>query len=292
MRYFIFLFFLFFFQKDLLAQAPNANENALLWKISGKGLKAPAYLYGTIHIIPKNDFFITDSTLSALNQAENVAFEFNLKKEMRLIPQLILMFKTRMRGDTTLSMLLSEEDYAFVKSKFTNKMIPMRFIERMKPMFISDLANQDFSKSNKAAMTSYEMEFLSRAKTQNKKISGLETAKYQVGVFDKIPYQIQAEMLVAELKNGNKSDKEYKRLVRLYKRQDLEMLGKMVLGEEGVNGFNDILLDQRNRNWIPVMEKLMHKNRMFFAVGAAHLVGEQGVVSLLRKKGYQLTAVK
>jgi uncharacterized protein YbaP (TraB family) len=293
MRYFFFFFFIFFFKNIILAQAPNENENALLWKISGNGLKTAAYLYGTIHIIPKKDFFLTDSTVSAFNQATNIAFEFNLKKEMRLIPQIRLMLQTRMKGDTTLEMLLNEEDYSYVKNAFKNNKIPMRFVERMKPMFIADLANQDLGGVRKAEMTSYEMEFLSRAKIQDKKISGLETARYQVGVFDKIPYTIQAQMLVDDLRNGNKSDKEYKRLVKIYKRQDLEMLAKMTLGsEDDLNNFNDVLLDTRNRNWIPVMEKLMQKNKMFFAVGAAHLVGEQGVVALLRKRGFTLTAVK
>jgi uncharacterized protein YbaP (TraB family) len=294
MKHLTIVFFLFFFSISLFAQAPNANENSLLWKITGNGIKAPAYLYGTIHIIPRKDFFLTDSTVAALNQADNVAFEFNLKKEMRLIPQIRLMFQTRMKGDTTLDMLLSEEDYTFVKNAFKNKRVPMRFVERMKPMFISDLANQDFSASAKQSMTSYEMEFLSRAKAQDKKISGLETAKYQIGVFDKIPYSIQAQMLVEELRNtSDKSDKEYKRLVKIYKRQDLEMLAKMTLGDDDdLSNFNDILLDTRNRNWIPVMAKLMRHNKMFFAVGAAHLVGEKGVVSLLRKQGYILTAIK
>lgn len=293
MRRLFLIFLIFFFKNILFAQAPNANENALLWKITGKGLKAPAYLYGTIHIIPKKDFFLTDSTISALNQADNVAFEFNLKKELKLLPQIRLMFKMKMRNDTTLSMLLSDEDYAVVRRAVEKKRLPMRLIERVKPMFISDFVSSDFA-ANKDAMTSYEMEFLARAKEQDKKISGLETARYQIGVFDKIPYGIQAQMLVEELKKNNQNDKEYKRLVRLYKRQDLEMLGKLVIGDEenNENGFNDALLDTRNRNWIPVMERLMKKNKMFFAVGAAHLIGEKGVVSLLRKKGYTLTAIK
>jgi uncharacterized protein len=295
MRFFLSLFLIFFCQKISFAQAPNANENALLWKISGKGLKSAAYLYGTIHIIPVKDFFLTDSTLAAFNQAESVAFEFNLKKEMRLLPQLRLMLDTRMKGDTTLDMLLSEEDYEFVRTRVASKRIPMKLIERVKPMFISDIINQDFSDTKKEQMTSYEMEFLSRAKQQEKKITGLETAKYQISVFDSIPYQMQAEMLVEELRQSddNRSSREYKRLVRIYKKQDLEMLEKLTVATtDELSGFNSILLDTRNRNWIPVMEKLMLKKRMFFAVGAAHLVGEKGVVALLRRQGYTLTAIK
>ena len=276
----------------IAAQAPGPGENALLWKISGKGLHHPAYLYGTIHIIPAKDFFLTDSTLAAFNQADAVAFEFNLKKEMRIIPQLRLMLKTRMRGDTTLGMLLNTEDYLFVKEKLRNKRIPMKIIERLKPMFISDLANQDFSGNSGEAMTSYEMEFLNRAKKQEKKIKGLETARYQISVLDSIPYHLQAQMLVEEMRKGSQNNREYKRLVKIYKRQDLEMLSKMTLGKDDFGAYNDMLLYNRNRNWIPVMEKMMHKNSMFFAVGAAHLLGDRGVISLLRKRGYVLTPLR
>ncbi len=276
----------------LLAQGPGPGENSLLWKISGKGLAHPAYLYGTIHIIPAKDFFLTDSTLRAFNNAESVAFEFNLKKEMRIIPQLRLMLKTRMRGDTTLGMLLNTEDYLFVRDKFQKKRIPMKIVERLKPMFIADLANQDFSGASGEAMTSYEMEFLNRAKIQKKKIRGLETARYQISVLDSIPYSLQAQMLVEEMRKGSQNNREYKRLVKIYRRQDLEMLGKMTLGKDDFSGYNDILLYNRNRNWIPVMEKFMQKNSMFFAVGAAHLLGDYGVIALLRKRGYVLTPVK
>ena len=277
---------------SIAAQAPGPTENALLWKISGNGLARPTYLYGTIHLIPVKDFFLTDSTLSAFNRAEAVAFEFNLKKEMRIIPQLRLMLKTRMRGDTTLGMLLSSEDYEFVKEKLRNKRIPVRIIERLKPMFISDLANHDFSGSSGEPMTSYEMDLLSRAKKQNKKIKGLETANYQISVLDSIPYHLQAQMLVEEMKKGSRNNRDYKRLVKIYKRQDLEMLSKMTFGNDDFGAYNEMLLDNRNRNWIPVMEKLMHKKSMFFAVGAAHLLGDMGVVSLLRKRGYVLTPIR
>jgi uncharacterized protein len=276
------------------AQAPAGNEeNSLLWKISGKGLKYASYLYGTIHVIPKKDFFITDSTLFALNQAESVAFEFNLKKEMRLLPQLLLMSKMKMKGDTTLEMLLSEEDFAFLRTRLEERRIPLRLINRMKPSLISDLVSGDIAESmKKNESTSYEMEFLKRAKAADKNIAGLETAAYQMSVFDSIPYTAQAQMLVQELRSdGSESGKEYKKLLKLYKRQDLLNLGRAIGANDELSSYNDILLFHRNRNWIPVIEKMSAKRKMFYAVGAGHLVGEKGVISLLRKRGYVLTPV-
>jgi uncharacterized protein len=287
------LAFLFLFLNKILAQAPSTEENSLLWKISGNGLKFASYLYGTIHVIPKKDFFITDSTAWALGQAENVAFEFNLKKEMRLLPQLRLMFKMRMKGDTTLDMLLNEEDYEFVKRKFETKRIPMRLVNRVKPSLISDLAGSTAKDMKSGETTSYEMEFLKRAKDADKTISGLETASYQLSVFDSIPYGVQAQMMVDELRDeGESSSKEYKKLLKIYKRQDLQALGKVIGASDEMSSFNDIMLFHRNRNWIPVIEKMSKKYKMFYAVGAGHLVGEKGVIALLRQKGYKLTPIR
>lgn len=294
MKKMLFLIFALALKNLIFAQAPTPSENALLWKITGNGLKAPAYLYGTIHVIPRKDFFVTDSTRMALMQSSKIAFEIDLKKELRLIPQLRLLSKMRMKGDTTLAMLLSPEDYRLVRNRFDSKRLPARMLERVKPFFLSELLGQSDPKNARTEMTSYEMEFLDLAKSQGKKTTGLETGAFQMSVFDKIPYQAQAEMLVQELKNKDKSSKEYNQLVKIYRKQDLEMLSQMMFTNSGedLNSFNNILLDQRNNNWIPVMEKLMRKQKMFFAVGAAHLLGEQGVVALLRKKGYTLTAIK
>jgi uncharacterized protein len=278
----------------IFGQSPTAQENSLLWKITGNGLANASYLYGTIHVIPRKDFFLTDSTLRAFDYAEKIAFEFDLKKELKFLPQLRLMSKMRMRGDTTLDMLMSEEDYDFVKSKFLQKRIPMRLVNRLKPTLISDFASGNLDEMKNGSTTSYEMEFLARAKRSKKKITGLETAAYQMSVFDSIPYHTQAQMMLEELRSdGSESNREYKRLLKIYKRQDLESIQKVINSdEEQTSNFNTILLDNRNRNWIPVIEKLSKKSKMFYAIGAGHLVGENGVIALLRKRGYILTPIR
>jgi uncharacterized protein len=290
---FLLVAILFSMNSEGYGQAPTKDENSLLWKISGNGLSVPSYLYGTIHLIPRKDFFITDSTMYAIRQAESVAFEFNIQKELKIIPQLLLMFKMRMKGDTTLNMLLDQEDYEYVKRKFADKRIPMKIINRIKPSLISDLAGMDAGDIKSGSNTSYEMEFLAIAKNGGKKIAGLETASYQLRVFDSIPYKAQAEMMVQELKSGGEESKrEYKKLLKLYKKQDLKGLEKVIMNGDELSYFNQILLYNRNRNWIPVIEKMSKKKKMFYAVGAGHLVGERGVISLLRKRGFTVTAVK
>ena len=77
-----------------------------------------------------------------------------------------------------------------------------------------------------------------------------------------------------------------------YKKQDLEKLEKMMVETDmGMAGFTDILLYHRNQNWVKKLKTLMADKALVIAVGAGHLPGDKGVISLLRKEGYKVTPV-
>ncbi len=277
------------------SHAPTAAENALLWRISGKDLATTSYLYGTIHMIGKNDFFLTDSTRSAIDRAKLVTFEINMEDMMNLPAQMGLMMKSFMSGGQTLSDLLSKEDYALVKAHFDKQGLPLFLFERMKPMFLTVLADTDLSGGlgGDGDMVSYEMKIMDIAQQQKKKMGGLETAEYQMSMFDSIPYQEQAEMLVESIKStGTEENGQFDDMVKLYKAQDIVGMVSMMGEDESIGGHQDLLLNQRNRNWIPIMGEMMLAQPSFFAVGAGHLGGENGVVSLLRNAGYTVEPVR
>ncbi len=278
-----------------VSTAPTVAENALLWRISGKGLPTTSYLYGTIHMIGKNDFFLTDSTRSAIDRAKLVTFEINMEDMMNMSAQMGLMMKSFMAGGKSLSDLLSKEDYELVKAHFDKQGLPIFLFERMKPMFLTVLADADMSGGlgGDGDMVSYEMKIMDIAQQQKKKIGGLETAEYQMSMFDSIPYEEQAQMLVESIKTTDTGDGgQFDEMVKLYKNQDIVGMGTMMGEDESIGGHQDLLLDQRNRNWIPIMGEMMLAQTTFFAVGAGHLGGEQGVVSLLRQAGYKVEPVR
>ncbi len=272
--------------------------NALLWEITGNGLKKPSYLYGTIHMIAKSDFFITAPTRQALEGSDKVVFEINLRKMMNPIAMLSIFSKAMMKDGKRLRDLLSPEDYALVKHKFEGFGMPLTMLERVKPLFLASFAESD-GMPDKNSSTSYEMEFLEIAEKNHKLLDGLETVEFQMSIFDSIPYRAQAEMLVANLKSDKKEAGEFKKMVDLYKKQDIEALCKTIQndttiasGSDGLGNYEHMLLINRNRNWIPIMGRMMQQQKTFFAVGAGHLGGRQGVVRLLRKAGYQVQAVR
>jgi uncharacterized protein YbaP (TraB family) len=86
--------------------------------------------------------------------------------------------------------------------------------------------------------------------------------------------------------------KEFTRMSIIYKSQDLDALYQLMVESPEMMDSQELLLDRRNRNWIPIMEPAMKKASTFFAVGAGHLGGSQGVLELLRKQGYKVKAIQ
>jgi uncharacterized protein len=283
---------------DTSKYAPTKDENSLLWEISGKGLEKPSYLYGTIHIISKDDFFLTDPTVTSFNKSEKVVFEINMEEMNNPFMMFSLLKNLTMPEGVTLETLLSPEDYKFVHKKFGELGFPpflTGMFDKVKPLFLTAFASGDMDPQGmqNGSMVSYEMEFMEMAQNLELEMGGLETIEFQMSVFDSIPYKDQATMLVESMRVGEDGKDEIDILVELYKNQDLVGMEKMFSAESGGLGdWDDILLNKRNENWIPIMEKMMPEKVTFFAVGAGHLVGENGVVALLRKQGYVVKPLK
>jgi uncharacterized protein YbaP (TraB family) len=281
--------------------APTAAENSLLWEISGNNLRQPSYLFGTIHMIPASDFFLSESVKRAFNASSTVTFEIdteNMDNPMMLFSMLGSM---TMKNDTTLRDLLTQGEYIMVKNHFDQLGLPLSMLEQVKPIFLSVLASDDMggagSEMSLDGMKSYELELTSMAKESNKKVEGLESIAYQLSLFDSIPYAAQAKMLVEAVSGGDRGASEEEadpldELIGYYKNENIIKLQALVEDEEGIAGFQNVLLTNRNRNWIEPMAKMMRRETVFFAVGAGHLAGSDGLVALLRAAGYQLKPLR
>lgn len=268
-------------------------ENALLWKIEGKDLKQPSYLFGTIHLIKAESYFLPDGFNDAFECSKNIVFEIDMKKMNDPAEMMNLLPKIMMRGDTSLKDLLTDEEYNIVGEHLKKSGLPIFLFEKMKPLFLTMMGDSDFNAMSlqNGDYKSYEMEFSEMAENKGKKISGLETIDYQIGVLDAIPYKDQADILMKSITSVDEDSSELDQMVELYKQQNINALHNSIQSDD-ISKYEDILLNNRNNNWIPLMSELMSQDITFFAVGAGHLGGKDGVINLLRKNGYELTPVK
>jgi uncharacterized protein YbaP (TraB family) len=114
----------------------------------------------------------------------------------------------------------------------------------------------------------------------------------QLAVFDAIPDSLEIRSIMNMVNDFDAQKKEFNRMSTIYKSQDLEALYQLIAESPEMMGSQELLLDHRNRNWIPVMDSAMKKTSTFFAVGAGHLGGNQGVLELLRKQGYSVKPIQ
>ena len=269
------------------------SDKSLLWEISGNGLKKTSYLFGTIHLIGKEDFFFPQALQDKITAAEQATFEIDMDDMSSMESMMNIMTKAFMKDGKSLKDLLTDNEYQQVDDVFKAKGLPLQMLDRMKPMLLSTFASMDLGGEDGTGTKSYEMEIFGKVKDQKKESKGLESADDQLAIFDSIPYEAQAKMLMESIKSTNKENDEYKQMVTLYKKQDIEQMAKMsVSSDGGVSGYEDLFLYGRNKKWIPLMSKMMNEKSTFFAVGAGHLGGVKGVINLLKLVGFKVTPVK
>lgn len=272
--------------------AAAQKSNGLLYKISGKNLKKPSYLFGTIHIVCPNDMFSMEKLNGYLDQTERLVMELDmddptLAQEMgkgMIIPD-----------GKTLKDFLTAEEYAKVDEMFKNYMgASVENFKQIKPFALAVMISTN-PKALGCSPNSYETSLLQSAVAKKKNVEGLETVASQFMVFEKKSVQEQANELYKLAQDPQKSVESFKTLTATYKLQDSEALYKMMSSqttEAGGKAFMKLLLDDRNALWIPKMEQAMLEKPTFFAVGGGHLGGKNGVINLLKKKGYKIEAVK
>jgi uncharacterized protein len=268
-------------------QKIQQTENALLWEISGKGLTQPSYLYGTIHMICPEDFLLGDSLKSAFGKTTKVYLELDMDEPSMAMKTLQL----SMLKSGSLKDLMTPASYEQL-SRFVQDSLqmPMMIFNKMKPFTLMSMLYTRVLPCSRPE--SYEQTFVQWAGQQKKEVLGLEKLEDQFAVFDQIPDTAEARMMVDMIRDFDTQRKEFRKMTEAYKRRDLNALGGLMEESPDMKGYETLLLVNRNYNWIPVMQEAMSANRCFFAVGAGHLPGSEGVIALLRKTGYLVRPIE
>jgi uncharacterized protein YbaP (TraB family) len=262
------------------------QQSSLLWEISGKGLKSPSYLYGTMHVRDARVFQFGDSVLYLFNKCKAFAGELVIDKSNPLA----MLGLITMPKDTTLSILLSEEDYSFVKKKAEEKLgFLAGMIDKLKPIFTSAmLSGFEFQSDSLKSLDDY---FQNLAGGKNMEVIGIETVEEQLAAIDRTSLKTQAEMLVKYLKEEDKNNLMIDKMVEIYISQDLEKLEQFVIEAQLPEVIMKSILTDRNRIMAERIDTIIKKRTTFIGIGAAHLGGKEGVIETLRKMGYKVSPV-
>ena len=272
---------------SFFAKAQTSLEKTLLWQLTGPGITAPSYLYGTIHLMCPQDIIVSTELRAKFYSTKQLFLELNMDDPSVMAKTMLQM---NMKNDTTLQQLLSPQQYDSVSvafKKITGMSVDM--MQTMKPELLETVIYP--SLLGCAGAEAWEQKFMQMAKANNMKINGLEHVEDQLKIFDEIPYTTQAKEFAETILNIDSVKKSFIGMLDLYKQKDLNGLNKMMDDEDEFSDYSDLLLKNRNEKWIPEIIEQAKLKPTFFAFGAAHLGNVSGVINLLRKQGYIVTPV-
>jgi len=271
------------FASAVKSQVPK--EKTLLWEVSGKGITKPSWLFGTIHLMCSDEMKMPKIVEEKFNTAGSLFLEIdmddpNMMKDM--------MTGMQMKDSSTLENLMGNKFDSVSNIFQTTTGMPLKMLNTAKPFLLMSML---YPSLLACTPVSWESVFQKMAHDKGIKIQGLEKLQDQMSIFDKIPYKTQSDMFVKMLMNIDSSKKDFNEMMDVYKKKDINQLNILTNKEEDFGEYTDILLDNRNHNWIPVIGEQAKKAPTFFAFGAGHLGGEKGVINLLRKSGFTVKPV-
>ncbi len=277
---------------QISAQENNSvkSANALLWEISGKGIKKPSYLFGTIHVLPKSEFFFTPEMKKAFLSSKELVMEIDMNISMS--EQVQMMQAMMLPAGKSLADYMQADEYSkyisYLKDSLKLSPLNLMILPKIKPLFSFSLILQDKLENP----VSFEMYFQKLAKKHKMKISGLESLQEQMDIINSIPIEEQVRLLTDTTNYETDILKAYYQLIAIYKEQNILQLSKEAADEKLIRKYSGRLIDKRNKYWISILEEKIKSHPCFIAVGAGHLSGKDGLINLIRLAGYEINPVK
>ncbi len=296
MRQFFRLFQILIFTVGLASAqfATGQSEKALLWKVSGKDLKEPSYLLGTYHLLTDSYLRELPFVMESFNKTKGVVVEAVIdSSKLQSLTMMAIM------PGKKISELISPEDGKLVSTELEKVMgINLAAVDQLKPSSVIVLMTLMYSqKQNKEILDKYpgqpmDVYLATKAKKEIKSITALETIEQQLDLlYNHFPVEEQARQLVLFVKQKEIGEKSQGELLKIYMEHDLDKLYRYADSLPKDMGDSDFLLKDRNLNWMLTLPDLMRKESQFIAVGALHLPGPDGVISLLQRQGYTVKPV-
>lgn len=292
--YLLLLFFLLVATGTVHGQVVgDGYNNSLIYKIQSD--TNTVYIMGSIHVLAEEYYPLTRSFSYAYYNSQKVIFEID--PEILFSPDSWTTYKKQytFQNGKTLQTVLSPKTYALVKQKIEAMGGDIQEVKQYKPWVLYLTLSGRFDSSiDFRPELGIENHFYRMAKDAGKPTGGLETIQDQLDVFDTLPLSIQDALLQESLAiTGSKErEKAFLHMVKAWHQGSLDGLEQLVETFKTYPLFYKKLLVQRNRNWVPQIESFLQEDKnVLVIVGAAHLAGKDGLITLLTEKGYQIERV-
>lgn len=269
--------------------AAQTRGRSFLWKVQSDG--NVMYLAGSVHALTADAYPLNPAYQRAFDASGSLVEEIDLAEADPLAGGLGLLAKGMYQDGRTFSSVVSKETAALVEQKLKSTPLAIELVQPMKPwmvmLMLEALGSQAAGLDPQIGLDKH---FYDLANSKGKEVIGLETAESQVDRFDKMPERMQEQMLRSELAEMETEQTSLRALLTAWQTGDAAAIEKMLLGSFSDNpaAYNS-LITERNRNWMPQLESCLRRSSpCFVVVGAAHVVGPQGLLAMLQQRGYRI----
>jgi len=272
----------------VLSTHPLAQSRAFAWKATrGQGA---VYLVGSVHMLTTDFYPLAPSLDAAFKDSDLLVEEADLNEMLSPNTQFSMLSKGMLPAGQTIDKVVSPATLALI-NQHAGGGLPLEALKQFKPWFLAmTLEALEWQSAGFDASLGLDKHFFDRAQTEGKAIQGLETTDFQISLFDGMSMDQQDRFLAETLKGIDKEKASVARLTGAWKAGDAATIERLVMADVKSDlVIYDRLLTSRNRTWLPKIEVLFSRPRhAFVVVGAAHLVGPDGLVALLKARGYQV----
>ncbi len=277
----------------------SVGANAqLLWKISGNGAKETSYLFGTHHVAPVAMIDSISGAADALNSVQTVMGEVDMISDPMGMQQIAMAYALA-PADSTLTKVMTADELSLLDSvlaKYSGGQLTSAMLDPMKPAMVGTqiamlqtlTAFPGFNPQEQLDQTIQQ-----KALANGKKVEGLESIESQFKILLGNPISEQVKALVEGLDKDDEAIVKVRKLANAYRTQNLDAINNLILDSDDMDP-DDIerLMINRNNNWVKTLQTKLPEETVFVAVGVGHFVGEHGLISQLKKLGYNVEPVQ
>ena len=266
----------------------NVVDRHILWKV--ESTENTIYLLGSIHVLQEKNYPLAPTIYNAFNQCGTVMFEVDLDGLSSPMSQLQLLAKGFYASGESLKTVLPPERYQTVKRLFAERGHDIENFNRMKPwMAATAVTGLELKKMGFDPEFGVDRHIYSKAREADVEVVGLETVEYQLGLFENLPLELQEFFLLQSLQDLKNIESRIHEMVEAWEHGQVKELEVHLDGIRQYPELYQALVVSRNKNWLPQIEKRLHQREpAFVVVGTLHLLGEEGILASLQKKGYHV----
>lgn len=272
------------------ALAPlQAQNRDFIWKAS-RG-QSVVYLVGSVHLLSKDYYPLSPALDKAFKETDLLVEELHLGQMAQVESQMTILMRGMLPSGQTLDKVVTPTTFALVSERVKSLGLPIEPLSRFKPWALAlTLLGLEWQAAGFDADLGLDKHFYDQAVAAGKEVQGLETIEFQISRFDEMSMEEQDRMLASTLRELETEKASVTTLANAWKAGDAPTVEKIVLQElRQEPRMYQRLLVERNKDWMPKIEALFsRKGRAFVVVGAAHLVGPDGLLAQLKAKGYAI----